>query len=79
MNKQIKQLQDKLEEAIRNRERLKGRYDAYTGVVEGQRDTLRELENHSRHLMDQITKSDNAVGELNRQLQEAVNKNQEAE
>lgn len=72
MNKKIEQLKNKLEEAKRIRERNKVRYDAQVLILEGHRNTTIALENLNHQLMSEFSESDRAIGEINKQLQQAI-------
>ena len=79
MNKKIESIQKKLTEAIANRERTKVRYDAHVIILEGQRRTLSDMENMNRNLLEELTESNVKVGELNIDLQVAIDEEHQKE
>ena len=72
MNKEIEKIQVKLLEAKNERARSETRYNSHIVIVEGTRNTLRELERISHDLLSKLMDSENVVGEFNNQLKKAV-------
>lgn len=78
-DKKIENIKNKLDEAKKDRERKKVRYDTHVLILEGQRRTLSELENQNQILMSELMDANNAVGEFNKQLQAAIDESHEQE
>lgn len=78
-DKKIENIKNKLEEAKKDRERKKVRYDTHVLILEGQRRTLSELENQNQQLMSELMDAQSAVGEFNKQLQVTIDESHEQE
>ena len=61
MEKKIQKKQKEINEAQFERAKRKAVYDTMTIIVEGQRDTVRELEKRSETMLRDYVESDNAV------------------
>ena len=79
MNKEIQKIQAKLQEAKLIREQFKARYDAAVIIVEGQRNTLKSLEERSNTAAGEYLEKDRAVSEFENQLKAAIDKSEDIE
>lgn len=79
MNKKIEKKQKEISEAQELRARRKVIYDAQVVILEGQRNTVRELEKRSELMLNDYIDSDNQVKKLINELNELSNQIEEKE
>lgn len=68
MDKKILKKQKEISEAKEERARKKVVYDTHTVILDGQRNTVRELEVRSDILLKEYIESDNKVSQLMKEL-----------
>lgn len=64
MEKKIQKKQSEIDEAKKDRAIKKVKYDTITVLLEGQRNTVKELEFRSENLLKEYVESDNYVNKL---------------
>jgi hypothetical protein len=72
MNPKIEKAQKKLQDSKLIREQKKAHYDGTVILVEGQRNTLKNLESRSNDSLTEFMESDRAVAEFEKQLKEII-------
>jgi len=71
-SREVRIIEENLRRALEVRHVNKIRYDAHVVIVEGQRETLMQLEKINKHLLEELTCSEQAIGMLNHKLQVAI-------